>query len=85
MLACLAPTVLVILMTAKGPVLSPVPPEALKKELRDSFPSLHAECRKRKLGDCLGQMVLNPANGHIRYLCSKLPVAEENGSTKTEG
>lgn len=85
---CAAPKFLLLIgMSAAGPQYREVPKDALKPEIQKlDNPQMHAECRRRQIGDCLSQIRLNPNNGHISFLCNRLPRAEtKDGKDSKDG
>ena len=46
-----------------------MPRKALLAPLVKEIEAGHAECRKRKLGQCLMQVRIKPDNGHKTFLC----------------
>ena len=72
-MVCASPIFLILLMTAKGPQYVEVEKKYLKPDIQSlDSEANHAECRRRKLGDCLSQIRLNPMTGHISFLCKRL-------------
>lgn len=84
---CTTPLFLLLVMQGGKPTYMEVDPKYLKPEVQAlGGEKYHAECRRRKLGDCLGQIRMNPINGHISFLCKTLErVENEKSSPLTPG
>jgi hypothetical protein len=68
-MTCFFPLVFLMTMSTHGPEKVPVPRQALLPELVEQINAAHSQCREKKLGQCLIEVVLKPATGHKHFLC----------------